>query len=144
MLEWIRSHEGTLWWLVALSVVTFVGSLILIPILVVRIPEDYFTRQLRTSRRPRSRHPFLALCLMTVKNIAGILFVAAGVAMLLLPGQGVLTILVGVVMIDFPGKYALERWLVRRPTVGRAIAWLRTRAGRPPLRMPGTDGPPAT
>ncbi len=141
MLEWIRTHEVALWWLAALSVVTFVGSLILIPILVVRIPEDYFTRQRRPSRRSRLRHPILALCLLAIKNIAGILFVTAGAAMLLLPGQGVLTIFIGVLMIDFPGKYALERWLVRRPTVGRAIAWLRTRAGKPPLQIPGTPGP---
>ena len=136
MLEWIRSHEVVLWWLAALSVVTFVGSLILIPVLVARIPHDYFTRSRRPSRRPRLSHPILALCLVVVKNIAGILFVAAGAAMLLLPGQGVLTILIGVVLIDFPGKFTLQRWLVRRPAVSGAIAWIRTRAGRPPLRMP--------
>lgn len=140
MLEWIRTHDVALWWLAALSIATFVGSLILIPMLVVRIPPDYFT--CRTGPSHRAHHPIRTLCLFAVKNVMGILFMLAGIAMLVLPGQGVLTILIGLVMIDFPGKFSLERWLVRRPTVSRAIAWFRDRAGRPPLQIPSADETP--
>ena len=67
------------------------------------------------------------------KNALGVVFVLAGVAMILLPGQGVLTILLGIMLTEFPGKYRFERWLVRRRAVLGAINWLRERAGRPPL-----------
>jgi hypothetical protein len=59
----------------------------------------------------------------------------AGVAMLVLPGQGLLTLLMGFLLVDFPGKYRLERWLFARPIVRRPINWLRHRAGRVPLQL---------
>jgi hypothetical protein len=58
-----------------------------------------------------------------------------GVAMLVLPGQGVLTIITGLLLLDFPGKYRFERWLVRRGPVLRGVNWLRDRAGRQALRL---------
>jgi len=70
------------------------------------------------------------------KNLLGVLLVIAGLAMLVMPGQGLLTIVAGVLLIDFPGKYCLERWLVTRKTVWRSINWLRKRAGRKPLLSP--------
>ena len=59
----------------------------------------------------------------------------AGIAMLVLPGQGVLAILIGIMLLDVPGKYRFERWLVMRPPVWRAVAWLRTKAGKDPLTL---------
>ncbi len=67
------------------------------------------------------------------KNILGALFLLAGVAMLLLPGQGLLTMVMGVVFLDLPGKYKFERWLIARPGIARSVNWLRQRAGRPLL-----------
>ena len=63
----------------------------------------------------------------------GIAFVLAGLAMLILPGQGLVSILIGVMMIDFPGKYAFEKWLVSRSSVFRFMTWVRSKAKRPPL-----------
>ncbi len=71
--------------------------------------------------------------LLTGKNALGYLFVLMGIAMLVLPGQGILTIMIGVTLLDFPGKYRLERWLVSRRPVLRSINWLRRCAGREPL-----------
>ena len=59
-----------------------------------------------------------------------------GIAMLVLPGQGLLTIVVGIVLLNFPGKYRLERWLATRSPVWRSLNWLRRRAGRPELQRP--------
>jgi hypothetical protein len=67
------------------------------------------------------------------------LIVFVGVAMLLLPGQGILTILIGLMLIDFPGKRRLERRLVQQPSVWRAINWMRAKAHQPPLEMPTTE-----
>ncbi|MHC4415415.1 MAG: PGPGW domain-containing protein [Planctomycetota bacterium] len=136
MLEWIRAHETAIWWLAAISAVTFVGTLIVVPILVVRIPPEYFVDE---RHRPRTwgrvRHPVLRLVAVVSKNALGCVFIAAGLAMLFLPGQGVITILIGIMLTDFPGKYRFERWIVMRAPVTRAINWLRRRSHRPALRL---------
>ena len=58
-----------------------------------------------------------------------------GIAMLVLPGQGVLTILAALVLLDFPGKRRLERRLLLRPRLLGALNSLRARAGRPPIDL---------
>ncbi len=42
MIDWIWTNETLLWCLGVGSVITFVGSLLLVPWLLVRIPTDYF------------------------------------------------------------------------------------------------------
>jgi Putative transmembrane protein (PGPGW) len=133
--EWLRMHETVLWWMGAVSMLTFVGTLIVVPLLVIRIPTDYFVRDRRhqfSMRNPLSIPRLLGLVL---KNIIGLIFILAGIAMLVLPGQGVLTILLGIMLMNFPGKLALELHIVQQPTVLRAINWIRQRAHRPPLRV---------
>jgi hypothetical protein len=71
------------------------------------------------------------------RNVLGCALVAAGIAMLVLPGQGILTILVGVMLLDFLGKPRLQRWLVARRPVLRTINGLRRRAGQAPLVLRG-------
>jgi len=119
-------------WLAAASVVGFAGSLIAIPWILVRLPDDYFD-----TRVPRhwmkDRHPVLRTLGLLIKNVAGLVFLLAGIAMLVLPGQGVLTILIGVSLIDFPGKQRLEAQIVRQRLVLQSINAIRLRFGRPPL-----------
>lgn len=118
--------------LFVLSVVGFVGSLIAIPFLLVRLSPHYFDeRHPRTWMR--NHHPVLRLTGLAIKNLVGIVFFLAGVAMLFLPGQGVLTMLIGVSMLDFPGKRRLERKLIGQPAVLKTINKLREKCGRPPL-----------
>lgn len=133
MNEWLHQHAAALGWLAALSAVLFIAGVIAVPMLVVRMPADYFVRA-RPSERPWARlHPLVRAGLLGVKNLLGCLLVAAGVLMLVLPGQGVLAILAGIMLLDFPGKHGLERAIVSRPLVLRSINWLRRRDGRPPL-----------
>ncbi len=136
LLECIGDHKVLLGWLVTLSVVTFVGTLIAIPMIVVRIPEDYFRGRRRHRPSWWEQHPAYRLASLIVKNVVGWLFIIIGIAMLLLPGQGIITMVVGLMLIDFPGKFLLERWLARRRLLMRAMNWMRSRAGRPPLRAP--------
>ena len=134
MLDSIALNETTIWILAVFSVVSFVGSLMLIPVLVVRIPEDYFAETRRHRWEPWAHeHPVIRWSLLIAKNLLGYLFIVLGIAMLVLPGQGILTILIGIMFINFPGKYRLERWAVMREPVLRAINRLRQRAGRSPL-----------
>ena len=140
MLEQFRANDGLLWWMAAGSAVTFVGTLIVVPILVIRIPEDYFLPRKRHRSHWRTLHPVPGVALLVAKNACGVFFVLAGVAMLVLPGQGILTILVGIMLLNFPGKYRLERRIARLRPVSRSINWLRGHAGRPPLRVPSESG----
>jgi len=71
--------------------------------------------------------------LLISKNLLGCVIVLLGIAMLVLPGQGILTIVIGLVLINFPGKYRLERWIITRGPVLRAINLIRQRSGRQPL-----------
>jgi len=115
-----------------LSVIFFVGSLIAIPMLLVWLPVDYFDEN-RPRDRFRNRRPVVRIGFSVLKNLIGVVFLLAGIAMLVLPGQGVLTILIGISMLDFPGKLKLERRIVGRPAVLQAINSIRTRFGKPPL-----------
>ena len=53
--DWLQMHETMLWWMGAVSMLTFVGTLIVIPLLVVRIPTDYFIRDRRHQLSLRER-----------------------------------------------------------------------------------------
>lgn len=140
MLEWVREHDALVGILGGVSLLAFFGSLIVIPILVVRIPADYFVGAHREGWSFGGRHPILRYTLSVLKSVFGIMFVLAGIAMLALPGQGVLTILIGILLLDFPGKYRFECWLVTRRFVSRSINGLRRRARKPPLRRPRNLG----
>ena len=133
MIEWLQNNETVLLWLAATTIITFMATLIVVPILVVRIPPDYFSRRKRHRKLWANHHPLVRAILLIGKNALGYIFVVAGIIMLVLPGQGIFTILVGIMLLNFPGKYQLERWLATRRPVLRSINWLRQRAGRAPL-----------
>ncbi|MBU4261940.1 MAG: PGPGW domain-containing protein [Proteobacteria bacterium] len=135
MLNFFYLHEEAILWLTALSVVTFIGSLIIVPLLVIRIPSDYFANDKRHQTPWALHHPFVRGTLLFTKNLVGYVCILAGILMLVLPGQGLLTIFIGIMMLDFPGKFRLEKWLVTRRTVLKSINWLRKRAKRTPLNL---------
>ena len=116
------------------SAIGFVGSLIAIPMILVRLPADYFDT--RTPRHwMKDHHPALRLSGLIVKNVVGIVFLLAGFAMLFLPGQGVLTMLIGVSLMDFPRKRELEAKMVGQPTLLGVINSMRHKYGKPPLTL---------
>lgn len=131
VIEWLLSKEVLLG-LFVVSVVGFVGSLIAIPIILVRLPPHYFD-----VRHPRpwmeERHPILRLVGHVIKNAVGAVLLLAGFAMLFLPGQGILTMLIGISFLDFPGKRRLEAKLIGQPAVLQTINSIRGKFGRPPL-----------
>lgn len=135
--DWIDEHAAVLGALALASLLVLLVSAALMPWVATQIPQDYFSHPARPRRNPGSRFPLARLVLRAGKNAAGVVLIAAGLAMLVLPGQGLLTLLAGLFLIDFPGKYSCEKWLVTRPGVLRAINWLRRRRGRPPLSLGG-------
>ena len=131
----VENHPGLWLILVAFSVVTFLSTLVLIPWLVLRIPEDFFRGEEARPVRWLRLHPLLRFLLHLGKNLIGLVLVAIGLLLLVLPGQGLLTIVFGLLLLDFPGRYRTQRWLIQRPSVLRSVNWLRQRYGRPPLRF---------
>ena len=118
--------------LVVVSGVFFIGTLTAIPILIVRLPDDYFIQNHRQTWL-QNRHPVLRVSVYVIKNLLGYVFLLAGIAMLMLPGQGILTMVIGVSLIDFPGKQRLQRQLIGQPAVLRTINRIRRKFGRKPL-----------
>ena len=133
MFEWFYNNETLLWWLLVASFITFITTLIAVPVILARLPEDYFSLPDRHRMPWSNRHPVLRIPLILVKNMMGIMFVLAGLLMLALPGQGILTIIIGLALMGFPGKYHAERWIVSRHSVLRLINWIRRKAAKPPL-----------
>lgn len=123
-------------WLGFVSLATFFISLAVIPLLIARMPADYFVR-------PHPfRHPFAAgtgllyPCWFIIRNILGLCTLLAGTAMLFLPGQGLLTIVLGIALMSFPGKHRLLFSMTARPSVQRSLDWIRIRTGRPKFAWP--------
>ena len=118
--------------LTVLSIVFFVGSLIAIPFILVRLPTDFF--DIRVPRPwMEDHHPVLRVMGHLVKNLVGAIFLFAGFLMLFLPGQGILTMLIGISMLDLPGKRKVEAKLIGQPAVLNAINGMREKFGKPPL-----------
>jgi hypothetical protein len=135
MMTWIKSNELLLGWLTLASVILFIGTLAAVPWLIARIPPDYFAHDRRHKAPWAGKRPLRRLLLLIGKNLLGCLAILAGVAMLVLPGQGLLAILLGIMLLDFPGKYKMERRIVSWKPVLRTINRLRRRSGREPLKM---------
>jgi archaellum biogenesis protein FlaJ (TadC family) len=133
MLEWFYNNETLSWWLLAISLFSFLATLIAVPIILVRIPQDYFVYTNRHRITWQNRNRFMRLPLLLIKNLLGLIFILLGILMLVLPGQGLLTILIGLVLLDFPGKYRVERWFVNQTVVLRSINWVRLKAGKDEL-----------
>lgn len=120
-------------WLGSASALTFLLSLAIVPTLLARIPVNHFTENPNPTPKLSAIHYPLV---WIFRNLAGLVLILAGIAMLLLPGQGLLTIVLGIFVADFPGKLSLERKLVANQRVFRAINWIRAKKGVEALAYP--------
>jgi hypothetical protein len=102
------------------------------------MPEDYFLESKRKPMKWRKQKPMLRLAVIFGKNIIGLFLIIGGLLMLVLPGQGLLTIVTGLLLINYPGKYRLEQKLVGKPSIFRALNWIRIKANKPPLKRKTT------
>lgn len=143
MIDWLTQtiHGWGLTWGqvlfgVLFSVVTFVLSIAVVTLVLVKLPANYFHSS-HAREFLVARHPVLRALGIFAKNLLGLVLVGFGVVMSLpgVPGQGVLTILLGIMLLDFPGKRALETYIVSRPRVQTAVNALRARFDKPPLML---------
>ncbi len=129
ILEFTVAHAATIF---GLGLVSMLIGILSLPYLVARIPEDYFSHH----RRHVLPDGIRAWMIRMLKNLLGAVLLLAGLIMLFTPGQGLLTMLFGLMLMNYPGKYQLERWIISRPAVFKAVNFLRTRHGHPPLLPP--------
>ncbi len=129
--RWLDEYSTLLWWVAGVSVGSLLLMIVLLPRIVAGLPADYFVARRGAHARtgPRQWAGFV------LKNALGVVFLIAGLLMLLLPGQGLLTMLIGLLLVDFPGKRALELKLVRRPRVRKFLDGMRRKRGKEPLKV---------
>ena len=113
---------------------SFTLSLVIVGIVMVKIPENYFSSHYQHDFLPNSSW-LTRWGAVVGKNIAGLILVIAGIVMLVGPGQGVLTILIGLILMDIPGKRPLEAKLIKRPIILAAVNNFRAKYNKPPLVM---------
>tara|TARA_R110000850_G_scaffold22504_3_gene66632 strand:- start:2463 stop:2867 length:405 start_codon:yes stop_codon:yes gene_type:complete len=132
----MRERETLVAWIGILSLATLIVSAVAVPIVIRRMPRDYFLEKSEEADAFRHQHPVLRLLFHLLKNLVGGILVIGGLIMFLTPGQGLLTLVIGLMLMDFPGKRRLEIKLIRFKPLNRAIAWIRRRAGKEPLELP--------
>lgn len=115
-----------------ISAILFIVSLVAMPFLVAKIPVDYFDENKIDWQQQAN---WKSNVLRSLKNVAGVIILIAGVIMLVTPGQGILSILLGIMLIDFPNKRYWERRLVNNPNVLSTLNWMRTKVGAEPLKL---------
>lgn len=136
MVELLQDYVHELAWVATLSLGLLVISIVVVPLVVTRLPVDYFIRGAPTTFRTAGARR-LNRVWHVLKNVLGYLTISVGVCLLFLPGQGILTILIGAGVADFPGKQAVVRRIFSRPLVRRSLNQWRERAGVPPFQYPG-------
>jgi len=119
--------------LATISLLTFFISIVCIPLLVARIPRNYFHHQQHHTPPPRAPLSLGALFVLLLRNMIGLLLLLAGIAMLFLPGQGLITIVIGIAIMSFPYKRRLLTRLTRPVTVRKSLDWIRLKMQKDPF-----------
>lgn len=127
-MDYILEHKELLLLLTSITIFTFIGSLILIPLIVINLSPDYFSEKRHSLYQ--YKHPVIRYTVLIVKNIVGYILLILGFIMLFIPGQGLLTITLGIFFINFPGKKRLEYKFFSNKKISSAINLIRRRAGR--------------
>lgn len=121
--------------LAAISLATFLISLILIPVVVTKLPKDCFLKLQSPPKKTQSFGPG-RMAMLVLRNFFGATLLLAGFAMLFLPGQGLLTMLLGILLLSIPGKARLVLFLTASHSCRHTLDWLRKKSGKPPFIWP--------
>jgi ABC-type Fe3+ transport system permease subunit len=123
--QWIKQFTAILptEFLITLSFLSLL-TLLLTPLYLKQLPQDYFIRLESQSS------PFF---LRWMRNIIGVLFIFAGLLMVVLPGQGLLTLLIGLCLIESPLRKGLIKKLTQSQSFRHKINTLRRTLGSSPF-----------
>lgn len=134
MIVWLMQYQEVFVWIGLISFLTFLFGLLLMPFVIMRLPEDYFLPPQNGDQTSTVLRDSSTLFLV-FKNLMGGVLLCLGVVMLFLPGPGLMVALIGLSLVDIPGK----RWVLGRilniSRLRSAINGLRGKRGRPPLKF---------
>jgi hypothetical protein len=138
MLAWLKMYA---WWLAIISAALGIAAVAVGLAILMTLPEDHFLRNEEASPSTKPRRA-IHIALLVLKNIVGgcIVVLGAIMALPLVPGPGVIMLIIGLSLMSFPGKRKLELRILRAPLALGAINWLRSKGGRPALRLPEKKG----
>ncbi|MEN8190893.1 MAG: PGPGW domain-containing protein [Thermodesulfobacteriota bacterium] len=122
------------------SLATFLISLLIIPFLLTRASKEYFLVHIGHHEEEECDRGAICPVLSVIRNILGGILLAAGIAMLFLPGQGILTILLALTLLDLPGKEKLLAWAISKPSIQHGLNWIREKAHKEPFLFPEHNG----
>lgn len=127
-------YSGLILALIIITMILFFATLILGPFVIGRLRQDFFLDDPEEEPVRRSLPlRILKAAGLVVKNLLGLVLLAAGIAMLFTPGQGLLTIIMGLCLINFPGKRKLLKKLTSTDKVRRGLNWIRRKLKKPPF-----------
>jgi len=139
-MDWLADNQRLAWLITGVAIGASLVAAVMLPIILAKLPEEYFLQPHRPLRTLAPRRPLLRLMLLTGKNLLGLLLIALGFIMLVTPGPGIIAMLLGVTLLDFPGKRRLQMRVARNRVVHRILDAIRDRAGRPRFILPGRRG----
>tara|TARA_R110002110_G_scaffold250142_1_gene466299 strand:- start:238 stop:711 length:474 start_codon:yes stop_codon:yes gene_type:complete len=112
---------------------------LVISYIIIKMDKRYFVRKKISGDdaidKPllRSWNSSVAYMVKLAKITIGIVLLICGLAMLVLPGQGLITILISLSLLPFPGKNKIEQKLLSRKSVRSSLNWVRIKANKDPF-----------
>lgn len=135
MLAFFDTHEAFFFWSTLIGLVGLMGSLIVVPWILIKLPPDYFFAEKRKKCPWGHCPPMIRSLLLIIKNILGAMLILSGIIMLFIPGQGMLTMMAGIVLMDFPYKYKIMRKIIKNSKILRFINKLRKKANQESFKV---------
>ncbi|MBD3276971.1 MAG: hypothetical protein GF388_01615 [Candidatus Aegiribacteria sp.] len=132
VMDFVLEHK---FWIGGASLAMFLASVVLVPVFIQILPADYFRKE-KIRTKPSWVPMPLHILYLVLKNVVGIVLIILGLAMLVLPGQGLLTLIVGVILTDIPGERQAFLFICRKTPVLKAMNWLRKKKGKEPFVLP--------
>ena len=132
----LATYGPALKWLGLVSTATFFLSLLIIPWLIGRLPQDFFLH-LHEPRIREDEHPVIFILFRFLRYSLGAILLLSGLLMLFLPGQGILTMILGLSLLDFPGKRKAVDSLLDLHSVQHGLNWIRKKEHKDPFLFPG-------
>ena len=132
-IEWFERNQTVLLGSTAASVACAILTVLFLPDLAAKIPRDYFKPGFKSPFR--MDHPVLGWVVWFGRNLAGVIMMAAGAAMVVLPGPGMPVLLMGLLVSTLPARRSLLRMALRRRPILAGFNWLRRKRGAPPFLL---------
>ncbi len=136
VIGFVQEYEEIFWILGSFSLLLLLFSLVVVPLIVIYIPADYFAREERLSLFQENVNPVVSILCLVLKNFIGAVLLLLGFIMLFTPGQGLITLFIGMLFLNFPGKYRLEKRIIRQKNIFSWMNRLRSRFNKPELVYP--------